>query len=234
MNRKFFLIAMAAGSGVRMGASLPKQFIELGGKPILHRTLEKFISAIPDVRIVTVLPKDYIPMWKQYCLENNFTYPQTVVAGGITRFHSVKNALAKVPDGVLVAIHDGVRPLVSVEMIRNMVNDFNNSEEIKALIPVVPTTDTLRFLEKENEELKYVSGMKIDRTKVFGVQTPQLFLSDEIKKAYDNQAFMQSLTDDASVAEEHGIPLSFCIGEKYNIKITTPEDLKIARFLMKK
>ena len=117
MGRKKYLIVMAAGSGTRMGAEMPKQFIELGGKAVLQMTIEKFMAACPDIKVVTVLPEAHIEYWRNYCLERNFICPQILVKGGITRFHSVRNALAKIPDGAVVAVHDGVRPFISKEKI---------------------------------------------------------------------------------------------------------------------
>ena len=137
------LIVMAAGSGVRMGASVPKQFLDLGGKPILRHTIERFLSAAPGIRIVTVLPKEYVPYWKDYCLSNSFDCPQTLVQGGITRFHSVRNALGRVPGGCIVAIHDGVRPLLSADLVKSMFERME-SGSCRALVPVVPTVDTLK------------------------------------------------------------------------------------------
>ena len=116
MERKKYLVVMAAGHGARMGSALPKQFIELAGRPILQRTIECFIRAVPDIKVVTVLPKEYMQGWKDLCTRNNFYYPQILVEGGITRFHSVRNALKKVPDGAVVAIQDGVRPLLTPEL----------------------------------------------------------------------------------------------------------------------
>ena len=120
MERKKFVIIMAAGSGTRMGAGSPKQFLELGGKAILQRTIEVFQEACRDISVITVLPRDFIAYWKEYCLERNFVCPQILVPGGITRFHSVRNALDKVPDGALVAVHDGVRPLVTSSLVRTL------------------------------------------------------------------------------------------------------------------
>ena len=138
MNRKRILIVMAAGSGVRMGATVPKQFLDLGGVPILRRTIEAFISVVPDIKVVTVLPGDHIAFWKDYCLVSDFNCPQTLVSGGFTRFHSVRNALKKVPDGAVVAIHDGVRPLLSPKLIGNMFERMD-SGGVRALIPVIPS-----------------------------------------------------------------------------------------------
>ena len=226
---------MAAGSGVRMGASVPKQFLDLGGVPILRRTIEKFVEAVPDIKVVTVLPKDYIPFWKEYCVSSDFTCPQTLVMGGFTRFHSVRNALERVPEGAIVAIHDGVRPLLSTGLIRNMFGRME-SEEIRSLIPVVPSVDTLKVLDRVKGEDGTVSlvpaeGESVDRSRIFGAQTPQLFLSEDIKAAY-SQPFDTAFTDDASVAMKKRIPLSFCEGERYNFKLTSPEDLDLARLII--
>ena len=227
------LIAMAAGSGTRMGSATPKQFLDLGGKPVLRRTIETFVSAIPDIKVITVLPKEHISFWKEYCLSSEFTCPQLLVSGGITRFHSVRNALERVPDGAIVAIHDGVRPLVSTGLIREMFSKMEGGR-IHALIPVVPSVDTLKVLDTVQsdfgEKILKDSGEGIDRNRVFGAQTPQMFLSEDIKDAY-SQAFDTSFTDDASVVSKKGIPLSFCAGERYNFKLTSPEDLSLARMI---
>lgn len=227
------LIAMAAGSGTRMGSATPKQFLDLGGKPVLRRTIETFVSTIPDIKVITVLPKEHISFWKEYCLSSEFTCPQLLVSGGITRFHSVRNALERVPDGAIVAIHDGVRPLVSTGLIREMFSKMEGGR-IHALIPVVPSVDTLKVLDTVQsdlgEKILKDSGEGIDRSRVFGAQTPQMFLSEDIKDAY-SQAFDTSFTDDASVVSKKGIPLSFCAGERYNFKLTSPEDLSLARMI---
>lgn len=234
MGRKKFVVIMAAGSGTRMGAQLPKQFLELDGKVILRRTIEVFQEACPDVSVITVLPKQYLDYWKDYCYKNNFICPQVLVPGGITRFHSVKNALKKVPAGALVAVHDGVRPLVSVQMVRDM---FEKAESMPALIPVIPCVDTMKVLEKKvwsdgSETLSAIAGQTVDRSVLYGAQTPQIFHSELLKDAY-NQAFDTAFTDDASVVEKHGKSLSFVIGERLNIKITTVEDLTLAEAVLK-
>lgn len=233
MERKKYVIVMAAGSGTRMGASVPKQFMDLDGKPILQRSMEKFLRACPDVKIITVLPKEYIQTWKEYCRKNNFVYPQQLVEGGITRFHSVKNALSKVPDGAYVAIHDGVRPLVSSDLIRSM---FDRMLSCHALVPILPSVDTLKAVRQVKDaegKLRYetVPDLSFDRSLVYRAQTPQIFLSEEIKEAY-GQAFEMDFTDDASVAQKKGIPLSYIQGERLNVKITTREDLDFARALL--
>ena len=228
MDRKFYAVIVAAGSGVRLGSSVPKQFLDLGGRPVLRRTMERFLEAVPDVRLVVVLPRDWEDYWKQQCIESNFNVPQILSRGGITRFHSVQAALAKVPDGAIVAVHDGVRPLVSPALIRRMVEMM---EEKRALIPVIPVADTLKILSREGEELVAVEGRSIERSEAYAAQTPQMFRSEDLKAAY-TQAFDPSFTDDASVAARYGIPLSFVEGERYNLKITTVQDLEAAMKLV--
>ena len=219
---------MAAGSGTRMGADVPKQFIELCGKAVLQRTIEVFVEACPGIKVVTVLPEAHIAYWKSYCLKHNFTCPQILAKGGITRFHSVRNALETVPEGALVAVHDGVRPLVSAALVREM---FEKAENVNGLIPVVPCVDTMRVLRKSGDMLEPMPGASTDRSVLYGVQTPQIFQSEILKSAYA-QAYDTSFTDDASVVEKYGKNLSFVIGERFNIKLTTPDDLKIARALI--
>ena len=228
MDRKKYLIVMAAGSGTRMGADMPKQFIEIDGKAILQMTIEKFLEACPGINVVTVLPEAHMSYWRSYCLERNFTCPQVLVKGGITRFHSVRNALAKVPDNATVAIHDGVRPLVTVNLLRDM---FELSENEPALIPVVPCIDTMKVLKEEEGKLVAVPGASVDRSVLFGAQTPQVFHSEIIKEAY-SLAYDTSFTDDASVLERYGKSLSYIHGERLNMKITTKEDLVLARAIL--
>ena len=228
MERKKFLIVTAGGMGTRMGGSVPKQFIELEGKPILRLTIERFLQAEPDLQIITVLPEAHVATWRQYCIKADFTCPQRLVKGGFTRFHSVQNALAYVPDGALVAVHDGVRPLLSIDKIREM---FAKAQSVPALIPVMPVTDTLKVLEKRADGTLSATGEPIDRSRIFGAQTPQIFYSEALKEAY-TQGFDTLFTDDASVAERYKIPLTFILGERYNLKITTPEDLVLAKAIL--
>ena len=228
MERKKFVVIMAAGSGTRMGAQMPKQFLELDGKAILQRTIEVFTEACPGISVITVLPQDHIAYWREYCLDRNFICPQILVHGGITRFHSVRNALEKVPEGALVAVHDGVRPLVSPGLVREM---FSKAENVPALIPVVPCVDTMKVLEMKDGELVTIPGAVADRSVLFGAQTPQIFHSEVLKDAY-SMAYDTSFTDDASVLEKYGKSLSFHIGERLNIKITTQDDLLLARAVL--
>ena len=221
MQRKIYGIFVAGGSGSRMGSALPKQFIELEGIPILQRTIERFLEAVPGLKVIVVLPGHYIEQWKTMCLEGGLDCPQIIVPGGITRFHSVRNALDRVPDGAVVMIHDGVRPLLSADMIRSMLDRILRSSS-RALVPAVPVVDTLRTRD---------GSPAPDRSNTVAVQTPQIFLSEDIKAAYGH-AYSDSFTDDASVAEANGIRVDLCPGERFNIKITTPEDLVLARAIV--
>lgn len=208
-----------------MGADVPKQFLDLGGKPVLQRSIEAFTSVIPGVKVITVLPQNHIDTWKQLCLSGNFSCTQVLVKGGITRFHSVKNALTKIPDGALVMIHDGVRPLVSADLLKKIIAA---SENAPAVIPVTPVTDTLKSLDRSADGILSTRDCADpDRSFLYGAQTPQTFWSESIKAAY-SLGYDTSFTDDASVARKYGIPLSYVDGERYNIKITTPEDLQVA------
>lgn len=228
MDRRRYVIIMAAGSGTRMGADLPKQFLKLDGKAILQRTIEVFLEACPGITVVTVLPQDYIEYWRNYCLRHNFICPQITVPGGITRFHSVRNALNKIPDGAVVAVHDGVRPLVTAGLVRDM---FETAAEVPALIPVLPCVDTMKVLRKEGDELKTMEGAVADRSVLYAVQTPQIFHSEVLKSAY-SLPYDTSFTDDASVVQKYDVSLSYTMGERLNIKITTQEDLLLAGAVM--
>lgn len=224
---------MAAGSGTRMGAELPKQFMELGGKAILQKTIEVFMEACPGINVITVLPESHIEYWRAYCLNHNFICPQVLVKGGITRFHSVRNALERVPDGALVAVHDGVRPLLTSKFVREM---FAEAEDVPALIPVIPCVDTMKVLRKAKNQsgeeiLMTMEGESVDRSVLYAAQTPQIFHSETIKEAY-GQAYDTAFTDDASVVLKYGKNLSYRIGERFNIKITTQDDLVLANAVL--
>lgn len=230
MERKIYGIFVAGGSGLRMGGNLPKQFLDLGGIPILQRTIERFIEVIPEIEVITVLPKAHFQTWDELCTLHNFHRKQILVEGGLTRFHSVKNALSKVPDGAIVMIHDGVRPLASVDFLRRIVARCGT---FRGLIPVLPAVDSLKILVKdENGMLQTAAVPDPDRTNIYCAQTPQVFCSEDIKAAYA-QAYDLAFTDDASVARSKKIPLSYIEGERGNIKITTPDDLTVARLLLK-
>lgn len=229
MERKKYVIFTAGGSGTRMKSAEPKQFLLLDGLPVLHRSILAFVDACPDVKVVTVLPREHVSLWEDLCTKYPLDVPQRIVEGGITRFHSVKNALAKVPDGVVVAVHDGVRPLVSGALIKEM---FSQMRSCRALIPVLPVTDTLKSLMRNPDGRIVATGdPDPDRSRVFGAQTPQMFLSEELRAAYE-LPYDLSYTDDASVAARYGIPLSYIDGERNNIKLTTPEDMELAAFFI--
>ena len=212
-----------------MGAAQPKQFMLLDGVPVLQRSIEVFLKACPDVKVVTVLPKDHIATWKDICTRRSFDVPQRLVEGGITRFHSVQNALEAIPDGATVAVHDGVRPLISTSLIQTM---FSKMDACRALIPVLPVVDTLKTLVRDSDgELVCSDGPDPDRSVIYGAQTPQIFRSEDLRAAY-TLPYDTSFTDDASVARRYGLPLSFIQGERNNIKITSPEDLALAESIL--
>lgn len=224
MNRKLYAVIVAGGKGERMGSALPKQFLEIGGKPILRLTIERFLALEKDVEIIVVLPTSQKEYWMEYCRKSNFIFKHTLVSGGITRFHSVQNALEYVADGALVAVHDGVRPVVTPEFLERM---YAGAREQRVVIPVLPLTESLR----EYVDFEKIKSRSADRTRFVTVQTPQVFHSEILKDAY-TQAFKPSFTDDASVVEAAGYEVSTVPGERWNLKITTPEDLQMAERLL--
>jgi len=223
MAREVYAVFVAGGSGTRMGANVPKQFLEIGGIPILQRTVESFLKAEPSAHIIIVLPATHVDEWKTLCVKYAVSFPQTIVKGGLTRFHSVLAALEKVPDGAIVSIHDGVRPFVPPTLVRSMLDTMSAPGGPEALIPVLPVTDTLRSTEP--------GAPAPDRSRIVAVQTPQMFLSEKLKAAY-RQPYDTSFTDDASVAERAGMVISTTPGARFNIKITTPDDLYLANLLL--
>lgn len=215
------VIIVAGGKGLRMGNDLPKQFIPIGGKPVLMRTIEAFYRFDQDINIILVLPVSHQDYWKSLCEEYNFSIEHTIANGGETRFHSVKNGLALVADG-LVGVQDGVRPFGSVEMIKRC---FDAAREYPAVIPVIDSTDSLRKVVDEDK------SRIVDRSKIRLVQTPQVFDVNVLKKAYQTD-FKETFTDDASVVEAMGVDVHLVKGEVTNIKITTPLDLKIGELII--
>ena len=211
-------LIVAGGKGERMNADIPKQFLLLNGTPILMHTLKQFSHF---EKIVLVLPPSQFKYWQELCNTYNFRKEHTLVAGGITRFHSVKNGLDKIVDNTIVAIHDGVRPLISTSLINSLVAETKSGIGV---IPIIPVKDSIRKVEEEN-------STHVDRSNLFKVQTPQCFLSADIQKAY-TQDFTGTFTDDASVFEANGGKINTLIGEENNLKITTEEDLKIASILI--
>jgi len=211
-------LIVAGGKGERMNADIPKQFLLLNGTPILMHTLKQF-SHFEE--IVLVLPPIQFEYWQELCNTYNFKQQHILVSGGITRFHSVKNGLDRIADNTTVAIHDGVRPLISTSLIDSLVAETKSRIGV---IPIIPVKDSIRKVEGKN-------SVHVDRSNLFKVQTPQCFLSADIQKAY-TQDFSDTFTDDASVFEANGGKINTLLGEENNLKITTQEDLKIASILI--
>ncbi len=218
---KLYAIIVAGGSGTRMGGSLPKQFMLLKGEPILMHTIRKFHSFNREMKLVVVLPSDQMDTWKQLCDEYNFTIPHTLITGGFTRFHSVKNALSQTGTEGLIAVHDGVRPLVSQETISRC---FKVATQQGTAVPVIPLNDSVRQLHGDTSQV-------IDRDTLRLVQTPQVFKALLLHNAY-NEPFRPEFTDDASVVQHCGTNISLTEGNSENIKITRPLDMLIAEVLV--
>ena len=216
------LIIVAGGSGTRMKSELPKQFIQVGELPILMWTILAFKAYDPSIPVVLVLPEPHLEYWKDLCLKHNFRHRVTLVPGGETRFHSVRNGIGSIQQADFVAIHDGVRPLVSTATITNC---FNQAEKTGAAIPVLPVGETLREGNPEHSRT-------VDRTNYYTVQTPQVFGFRQLVEAY-SQDYSHAFTDDATVVEKAGFQVFMVPGNTENIKITTPEDLIIAEAFIK-
>jgi 2-C-methyl-D-erythritol 4-phosphate cytidylyltransferase len=218
-----YIIIVAGGKGLRMGSDIPKQFLPIGGKPVLMRTLERFREYSDDIQIILVLPEAQQEYWQQLCDEYHFDVEYTLANGGQTRFHSVQNGLAKVPDDAqgVVGVHDGVRPFPSIEVIKNC---YETARTAKAVIPVIPVVETVRHLDGD-------SSMTVPRDEYRLVQTPQTF-DIQLLKAANKQPYNDGFTDDASVVEAFGHKITLVEGNRENIKITTPYDLKIAEILI--
>jgi 2-C-methyl-D-erythritol 4-phosphate cytidylyltransferase len=218
---KKYVIIVAGGSGSRMKNAVPKQFMELKGKPVLMHTIEKFSTAFPEITIVVVLAKQLNDDWKALCTKHTFTLAHQLAEGGETRYHSVKNGLELIPDASVVGIHDAARPLVSIQTI---VKAFDEAELRGNASPAVPLNDSIRFLKgKEN--------CSVDRKNYMIIQTPQCFHSNLIKQAF-LKAYKPEFTDDASVLESFGEKINLIEGNTENIKITMPQDIIIAEALM--
>lgn len=218
-----YVIIVAGGKGLRMGGEIPKQFLPIGGKPVLMRTMERFHEYDPTLKIILVLPKDQQEFWQELCQKHDFKIMHQVADGGETRFQSSKNGLALIPDedeGV-VAIHDGVRPFVSTDVIERC---FDAARDDFAAIPVVSVTDTLRYIDRGH-------GHNVLRDHFRSVQTPQCFDISLAKQAFD-QPYRETFTDDASVIESLGCQVTMVEGNRQNIKLTTPFDMKVAELLM--
>lgn len=215
-----YVIIVAGGKGLRMGGEVPKQFLPVGGIPVLMRTMLRFHEYSPELKIILVLPKSQQDYWLDLCQQFQFRVPYQLADGGETRFHSVQNGLALIPDEMqgVVGVHDGVRPFVSVEVIRRCYEEAGRS---RAVIPVIPVVETLRHV---SEGTKFREDYRL-------VQTPQCF-DIQLLKAANRQPYRDSFTDDASVVEAYGHAIALVDGNRENIKITTPSDLKIAEIFI--
>lgn len=220
---KKFAIIVAGGSGSRMGSEIPKQFLELCGKPVLMHTIEVFYKYDSECEIILVLPQEQLDFWAELCLKYGFLIPHQTISGGKTRFHSVKNGLSQVTEEGIVFIHDGVRPLVShltIEKCDRMAQKNGNA------VPVLTVNESLRKLNGKQ-------SASVDRTLYLTVQTPQTFRSEQILDAFKTE-YDPTFTDDATVAENAGYPVFFVEGNRENIKITNPVDLIIAEAILSK
>lgn len=227
---KEYVIIVAGGKGLRMGGDIPKQFLPVGGRPVLMRTLDRFREYSADLNIILVLPREQQDYWRELCQKYDFPLPSTeeggrglylLTDGGETRFHSVQHGLALIPDDEegLVGVHDGVRPFPSVDVIRRC---YDEARKLKAVIPVTPVVETLRHIPTQKNVL---------RSDYCLVQTPQVF-DIQLLKAANLQPYCDAFTDDASVVEAYGHPVAMVEGNRENIKLTTPYDLKIAEVLV--
>ena len=214
-------VIVAGGSGQRMGGEVPKQFLPLGraGKPVLVHTVERFLAALPErLPIVVVIPSEQVKCWQEIAQKWGIWEKITTCEGGRTRYESVRNGLTAIACDV-VAIHDGVRPLVSSELIKRT---FAEAEKHGSAIPCIRPVDSFRMEDGQG------GAVICDRARLLAVQTPQVFNFEAIWKAYENPSLSQQFTDDASVYEAHGGHVHICDGERQNIKITTPLDLAVA------
>jgi 2-C-methyl-D-erythritol 4-phosphate cytidylyltransferase len=218
---KLYAVIVAGGSGKRMGSEVPKQYLELAGKPVLMYTLERFKAFDESIELITVLPENQLRFWADLQKKYSFDIPHTIVKGGRTRFFSVRNGLKFVGTPGLVAIHDGVRPFVSFDTMKRC---FEMAEKLGNATPVIPPSDSLRIITE--------SGSKpLNRLNIRIVQTPQIFSAELIKKAY-SQEYLPEFTDVATVVEKTGAKINLVEGNRENIKITTPEDLVISSALL--
>jgi 2-C-methyl-D-erythritol 4-phosphate cytidylyltransferase len=223
LGKPEYALIVAGGKGTRFKSDVPKQFLEFAGKPVLLHTIEAFLRYSQDIKLVVVLPSDQLEAWEKLKQKHKFNKEITIVTGGLTRFQSVRNGLQHVPDNAVVAIHDGVRPLVSRDII---ATSFQLASAHGSAIASVPLKESIRISEKGKSKA-------LDRSKFRMIQTPQTFDAAYIREAY-NLPENTSLTDDASVAERAGQPIFLFEGSYDNIKITTPDDLLIAEVLQKR
>ena len=226
---KDYVIIVAGGKGLRMGSDIPKQFLPIGGKPVLMRTLERFREYSDELQIILVLPEAQQEYWQELCKKYDFKVEYLLTNGGETRFHSVQNGLALVPDDAegVVGVHDGVRPFPSIEVIRNC---YETARTAKAVIPVIPVVETLRHISLTSHPLPLTSKT-VPRDEYRLVQTPQTF-DIQLLKAANRQPYNDGFTDDASVVESYGHKITLVEGNRENIKITTPYDITVAEAII--
>ena len=218
-----YVIIVAGGKGLRMGGDIPKQFVPINGMPVLMRTIEAFYAYDPQINIILVLPSAHQAYWKELCEEYHFSIPYQLANGGETRFHSVKNGLALIPStGGVVGVHDGVRPFVAQSVIKEC---YEQAAQLQAVVPVTEVVETVRYIREDGGS----ETVPRDRYKL--VQTPQVFTVDLLKKAYA-QEYIPLFTDDASVVEHCRATIHLVKGNRENIKLTTPFDLKVAEALL--
>ena len=215
-------IIVAAGSGSRFGAALPKQYCLMNGRPVLMHTIENMRRALPQSQIVLVLNRDFVDYWTELCVKYSFISPK-VVEGGDTRWQSVKNAIDEIPaDAQVITVHDGARPIVDSMMVERLISALDDAV---GAIPVVSVTDSLRQIVESG-------STPVDRSLYKAVQTPQAFHADKLIEAY-SLPFDATFTDDASVLVALGYDVALVEGDTYNIKITNPLDIEIAQLYLR-
>lgn len=219
---KHYAIIVGGGSGSRMGSYIPKQFLLINGKPIVMYTIEAFYKSDLKPTIILVIPLEYKEYWNELCMEYNFEIPHSIIFGGENRFNSVKNALKELEENSIVAIHDAVRPIIKNQIINNA---FLQAELHNNAITAIAVKDSVRQIIGD-------TSVQLNRDEIYLIQTPQAFKFDILQKAY-NLEYNKRFTDDASVVESLGYKINLIAGDVENIKITFPEDLKLAEFYLR-
>lgn len=218
---KYYAIIVGGGSGSRMQSDIPKQFLPLKGRPVLMHTIDAFHSSSSDPEIIVVLNVDYHKYWENLCKEHNYSIPHQLVRGGLKRFHSVQNGLKKIKGNAIVAIHDAVRPLINPKFIDLA---FRQAEVIGTAIAAVGSRDSVR-------QRNQTGTVSLNREDIYLIQTPQVFKSNILRKAY-KQDYRNEFTDDATVVDRSGVEINLIEGDIRNIKITFPEDILIAEIYL--
>lgn len=223
LQSKYYAVIVAGGSGTRMRSAVPKQFLLLNSIPVLMHTINAFYQSKNTPQIIVVLPPESHEYWNLLCAEHNFTVPHQLVSGGETRFHSVRNGINVIDDeDAIIAIHDAVRPLVTKEIIDEA---YDTAEQYGNAIVAIQSRDSVRQIRENRSQ-------SLNRDEIYLIQTPQTFQASQLKKAY-LQPYQENFTDDASVVEQTGVNINLISGSYQNIKITYPEDIAIAEFLLK-